>query len=159
MSRASQVRQSLGRKFSRSSLFGNSRLGLDEKGEEVLPTDPEFQRHLAGEHGNKKAALKRWKKTQQWRQENEVNGILDRPYEMFDIIKRHYPQYYAGLTKDQHLLYVERLTEVNLKALRELGTTVDDLIHHYIYVAEYQKNIVSRVARKCSNRLVVGRML
>lgn len=142
MSRASQLRQSLGR-LSRSSLLGASK-SLDEKEEEVLPTDPEFERHLAGEHGNKKAALKRWKKTQQWRQDYEVNGILDRPYDMFDIIKRYYPQYYAGLTKDRHLLYIERLTEVNLKKLRELGITVDDLIHHYIYVAEYQVNFLSK---------------
>ena len=146
MSRASQLRQSLGRQFSRSSLLGSSK-HIEDKEEDVIPSDPEFQRHLKGEKMNVKAALKRWKKTLQWRQENEVDGILERPYDMFDVIKRYYPQYYCGLTKDQHLLYVERLTEVNLKALRELGITVDDLIHHYIYVAEYQKGVVSTYSR------------
>lgn len=127
-----------------ASLFGrsSSRTLVDEE----IPEDPEFQRHLDGEHGDMHAALKRWKKTLKWRSENAVDGILDRPYPRFDVVKRYYPHYYCGRTKAGRLLYIERLTEVDLKSLRELGFTVDDLVNHYIFLAEYQVKYVSHAS-------------
>lgn len=134
------LRESL-RRLNKSTIFGNSsRLTIND---EDLPTDPEFQRHLAGENGNAKAALKRWAKHQQWRVDNEVEGILEKPHATFDLFKRYYPHFYAGRTKEGRLLYVERLTEVDLKSLRAHGLKIDDLVRHYVFMAEYQTQVVS----------------
>jgi len=117
-----------------------SREGWDDK--LGMPHHPAFVRFLNGEQGNMQEALRRWQVTCEWRAENAVDQLLDSPHRLFFLIKAHYPHYFLGRSKYGHVVYMERVGGVNMSALRRGGAKLRDMIHHYIYSAEFQWTIL-----------------
>ena len=83
--------------------------GVDENNR---PLHEEFERFLVGEKGVMHKALERWEDTTKWREDLGVDTILEQPHLNFDIIKRYYPHFFCGMTRDNHQLYIERNVQV-----------------------------------------------
>ena len=110
-------------------------MGHSDKG---VPNHPAFQRFLRGEGEDFKAALFRWTTSMTWREELSVDAILLQPHRKFEVIKRYYPHYYLGRSKQQFPIYVEKPGMIDLDALKRAGVTAEDLLWHSVFLAEYQ---------------------
>lgn len=97
-----------------------------------------LSRFLIGEEYNMKTALTRWEQTIQWREEKELDCILEQPHVKFDVIKRFYPHYFPGRAKEGNPIYIERPGDINLKALKKAGVTTEDLLWHTVFLTEFQ---------------------
>merc|ERR1712146_622066 len=86
-------------------------------------------------------ARRRWKATRQWRQEQDGDSILTKPQPDFDIIKEHYPHFCCGRAKCGSICYYERCGDINIRALKDRGIDVEDLIRYYVFMMEYTWNI------------------
>lgn len=109
--------------------------GESDKG---VPNHPAFQRFLRGENGVFPSALARWKTSMTWREELSVDSILQKPHRKFEVIKRFYPHYYLGRSRERFPIYVEKPGMIDLDALKLAGVTADDLLWHSVFLAEYQ---------------------
>lgn len=67
-----------------------------------------------------------------------MDSILNKPHKKFDVIKRFYPHYYLGRTRDFSLIYVEKPGGIELEGLKHAGVTADDLLWHSVFLTEYQ---------------------
>ncbi len=113
--------------------------GVDERG---VPRHPAFKRFLNGEHGKMGVALKRWKTTTEWRRENDVDNILEKPHPHFEVIKANYPHYFTARAKDGYVLYIEQPGRVKMKPMRKAGCKLKDLLWHYLYITEFMWKMV-----------------
>ncbi|CAI5738370.1 unnamed protein product [Peronospora destructor] len=94
-------------------------------------------RFIVGEKGDVEKGRARYVTTLEWRKENGIDDILVTPHPTFAIIKRHYPQYFHGRTRDGLPVYYERPGKIDLAALKREGLSIDDLLRHYMYITEY----------------------
>ncbi|CEG41519.1 sec14 cytosolic [Plasmopara halstedii] len=99
-------------------------------------------RFIAGEKGDEEKGRARYLATLKWRKENNIDNILVTPHPNFEIIKRSYPQYFHGRTRDGHPVYYERPGKIDLPALKREGLSIDDLLRHYMYITEYLWRVV-----------------
>lgn len=99
-------------------------------------------RFIAGEKGDEEKGRSRYLATLEWRKENNIDNILVTPHPNFEIIKRHYPQYFHGKTRDGLPVYYERPGKIDLPALKREGLSIDDLLRHYMYITEYLWRVV-----------------
>ncbi|EGZ26143.1 hypothetical protein PHYSODRAFT_479932 [Phytophthora sojae] len=99
-------------------------------------------RFIAGEKGDVEKGRARYEATLQWRKENDIDNILVTPHPNFEIIKKYYPQYFHGKTRDGHPVYYERPGKIDLPALKREGLSIDDLLRHYMYMTEYLWRVV-----------------
>ena len=95
------------------------------------------KRFIDAEKGDEFLGRERWEKTMEWRQENEIDTILNRPHPNFQTIKRFYPQFFHGRSMNNNPVYYELPGRIDLPALREEGLSIDDLLQHFIYISEY----------------------
>ena len=89
-------------------------------------------------------AKAKWEESQQWRQEQSVWRIHSTPHSHFAAIKRAYPHYVHGFSKAGYVIVYEQPGKMELKGLFRSGCTVDDMIHHYVYLMEYIGNALSK---------------
>ncbi|KAF0720249.1 Aste57867_436 [Aphanomyces stellatus] len=101
---------------------------------EEIPFSPRF---IAAEKGDEEKGRHRWEATRQWRRENNIDGLLHEPQPHFDIIKKNYPQYFHGKSKNGHCVYYERLGYVDFKTLKKSGLNMDQLLRHYMFITEF----------------------
>lgn len=94
-------------------------------------------RFIAGEKGDVEKGRARYLATLEWRKENGIDDILVEPHPNFEIIKKYYPQYFHGRTRDGLPVYIERPGKIDLSALKREGLSIDDLLRHYMYITEY----------------------
>jgi hypothetical protein len=113
--------------------------GVDAKG---VPLHPAFERFLNGEKGNMDKALQRWVDTCKWREEGKVDKYLDEPHPWFDVIKKYVPNYYYGVSKLGHPVYIDCPGGVRLKALKKAGVELVDLLFHFVYMTEFSWTIL-----------------
>ena len=73
-----------------------------------------------------------------------VDSILRRPNPHFALIKQRYLHYFHFRGKNKEPCFYEIWAKTNLKALREGGVSVEDLLQHYAMIVEYQWQIVER---------------
>jgi hypothetical protein len=99
-------------------------------------------RYLRGCGNDSIEALRRWKLTLSWRKEYEVDNILNEPQPHFALIKQCYPHYIHGRSNLGHPVYYERLGHINICRLKESGVGVQELIRHYVFIAEYLWTVV-----------------
>ncbi|POM78364.1 SEC14 cytosolic factor [Phytophthora palmivora] len=99
-------------------------------------------RFIAGEKGDVEKGHARYLVTLEWRKENDIDNILVTPHPNFDIIKKYYPQYFHGRTRDGQPVYYERPGKIDLPALKREGLSIDDLLRHYMYMTEYLWRVV-----------------
>ena len=89
-------------------------------------------------------AKAKWEESQQWRQEQSVWRIHSTPHSHYGAIKRAYPHYVHGISKAGYVIVYEQPGKMELKGLFRSGCTVDDMIHHYVYLMEYIGNALSK---------------
>ena len=77
-----------------------------------------------------------------WREEFNVDTILERPHPKFDICKQMTPHYFAGRDPHNNIIFVQRPAHVDFELMRMNNSTIDDLLLHYVYVIQYCWNIV-----------------
>ncbi|RLN48539.1 hypothetical protein BBJ29_003584 [Phytophthora kernoviae] len=99
-------------------------------------------RFVAGEKGDVEKGRQRYLHTLEWRKENNIDNILVTPHPNFEIIKKYYPQYFHGRTRDGLPVYYERPGKIDLPALKREGLSIDDLLRHYMYITEYLWRVV-----------------
>ncbi|KAG2530348.1 hypothetical protein BBI17_001944 [Phytophthora kernoviae] len=99
-------------------------------------------RFVAGEKGDVEKGRQRYLNTLEWRKENNIDNILVTPHPNFEIIKKYYPQYFHGRTRDGLPVYYERPGKIDLPALKREGLSIDDLLRHYMYITEYLWRVV-----------------
>jgi hypothetical protein len=58
---------------------------------------------------------------------------LHQPTPHFSVMKKYYPMYLCGRTRDAHLVYYEEMGRIDMSKLHEHGVTVDILLQHYEY--------------------------
>ncbi|KAL3667457.1 hypothetical protein V7S43_007679 [Phytophthora oleae] len=99
-------------------------------------------RFIAGEKGDEEKGRARFLATLEWRKENNIDDILVTPHPNFEVIKKYYPQYFHGKTRDGLPVYYERPGKIDLAALKREGLSIDDLLRHYMYITEYLWRVV-----------------
>jgi len=95
---------------------------------------------------NSKAKAK-WEESQQWRQQQSVWRIHSTPHSHFTEIKKAYPHYVHGFSRAGYVIVYEQPGKMELKGLFRSGCTVDDMIHHYVYLMEHIGNVLSEDPR------------
>ena len=73
-------------------------------------------------------ARRRWDITRSWREEYDVDRILEKPHPHFDTIKRHWPHFFLPHAKNGDPVYVERTGEFNMPAMLAEGVGIDALL-------------------------------
>jgi hypothetical protein len=87
-------------------------------------------RFLRAGKGDPEVGLKRYMATLAWRRENRMDGILREPCPHFELIKKHYPHFFAGRGRLGEPVFYEQPPKTNLKALKEGGVNIDVLMRH-----------------------------
>ena len=99
-------------------------------------------RFLRMQKGNRVKAKAAFITTTKWREEEQVNTILGRPYPKFDLCKRIFPVYIPGRDLSNHIIVVQRVGMIDFDVAHHNNATGDDLLMHYVYVCEYCWNIL-----------------
>ena len=89
-------------------------------------------------------AKAKWKESQKWRRERKVWRIHSTPHSHFAEIKKAYPHFVHGFSKAGYIIVYEQPGKMELKGLFRSGCTVDDMIHHYVFLMEYIGNVLSQ---------------
>ena len=95
-------------------------------------------RFLRAGKGNVVEGIRRYKATLAWRRENKIDGILREPNPHFALIKRNYPHFFHGRGYHGEPCFYEQPPKTNLKAIREGGVSLSQLLRHYTMVTEFQ---------------------
>lgn len=99
---------------------------------------------MLGCFNNRAEAIRRWKVTKRWREADGIDRILDEcPQPYFDCIKQMYPHYWIGRAKCGSVMYIEKTGEVKSKQLADAGISVEALVNYYVFLTEYQWNILN----------------
>jgi hypothetical protein len=69
----------------------------------IIPFSPRF---IAAEKGNVEKGRQRYENTLKWRRENNIDQILREPQPHFHAIKKCYPQYFHGRSKEVIFLFI-----------------------------------------------------
>ena len=88
-------------------------------------------------------AKAKWEESHKWREEQKVWRIHSTPHNHFAEIKKAYPHFVHGFSKAGYIIVYEQPGKMKLKGLFRSGCTVDDMIHHYVYLMEYIGNVLS----------------
>jgi len=100
-------------------------------------------RFLRAGKGDPTLGLQRYEQTLAWRKEFRVDTILMRPpHPQFELIKEHYRHFIHLRGHRNEPCFYEIPAKTNLKALREAGVSVDDLLMHYVSVIEFLWQVV-----------------
>jgi hypothetical protein len=100
------------------------------------------KRFMAGCHYDKVEASRRWEITQKWREDENVDLLLQEVQPHFDIIKANYPHYFHKRDKMGRPIYIEIPAKTNLKAISEANVNVDQLVRHYMFTTEYLWKVI-----------------
>lgn len=102
-------------------------------------------RFIAAEKGDEEKGRQRYENTLQWRKENGIDTILVEPHPTFETIKKYYPQYFHGRSREGLPVYYERPGKIDLPALKREGLSIDDLLRHYMYITEYLWRVIEPI--------------
>lgn len=107
-------------------------------------TDPDGipGRFLRMQKGNREKAKAALQHTLEWRKENDVDTILSKPQQKFDICKRILPHYFSGRDPTGHVIFVQRPGKISVELGHANNVTTDDLLMHYVFILEYCWNEV-----------------
>ena len=101
-------------------------------------------RFLRAAKGDPVLARRRFQKTLQWRQQYNMDTILNEPHFHFEFIKQHYPHFFHLRGRNSEPVYYESPAKTNLKALRQGNVTLEILLRHYAMVTEFTWQYVER---------------
>ena len=95
--------------------------------------------------GNREVAKAALATTQQWRTENQVDTILQRPHPNFDVCKILSLHSFLGRDATGHVVFFQRPAvdaDEHLALFTKNNMSNEDILLHYIYVFEYCWNIL-----------------
>ncbi|CAI5719839.1 unnamed protein product [Peronospora effusa] len=101
-------------------------------------------RFILAEKGDQAKALERYNETTEWRRDEGIDSLLMKPCPHFKIIKDNYPHYYHKRGKNGEPVYYEKPGKINLKALKNAGLTLDDLMHNYLMITEFLWQVIEQ---------------
>uniref|UniRef100_M4B677 CRAL-TRIO domain-containing protein n=1 Tax=Hyaloperonospora arabidopsidis (strain Emoy2) TaxID=559515 RepID=M4B677_HYAAE len=101
-------------------------------------------RFILAEKGDRVKALERYNETTEWRREEGVDFILEEPCPYFRIIKDNYPHFYHKRGKNGEPVYYEKPGKINMKALKNAGLTLDDLMHNLLMITEFLWQVIEQ---------------
>ena len=99
-------------------------------------------RWLDMKKGDREGAKEAFQTHLAWREEVNVDTMLERPHPKFDICKQMAPHYFAGRDPHNNIIFVQRPAHVDFELMRMNNSTIDDLLLHYVYVIQYCWNMV-----------------
>jgi hypothetical protein len=99
-------------------------------------------RFLRMQNGNKEKAKEAFLNTKQWRSDNQIDTILNRPHIQFDVCKAILPHYFLGYDPKGHIIFCQRPGFANVNLMHEKNVSENDLLMHYAYVLEFCWNIL-----------------
>lgn len=108
------------------------------------PDDEIPKRFLDGCMGDLEEARRRWDITKHWREAEGINTILEEEQPHFKTIKLMYPHYHAGRGKQGHVVFYERPGDLEGAQLSARGIKTDQLIRHWLFMTEYQWQILCK---------------
>jgi CRAL/TRIO domain len=88
--------------------------------------------------------LQRYEATLAWRKRERVDTILRESFPQFPVIKQFYPHFYHLSGRAGEPCFYEQPAKTNLRALREHGIQLDQLLRHYIMITEFQWQYIER---------------
>jgi hypothetical protein len=91
---------------------------------------------------NTAKAEKMWKESQRWRREQNVWKIHRLPNVWFPQIKKAYPHFVHGYSREGFPIIYEQPGKMNLKQMFREGAHVEDMVRHYIFFLEYISNYI-----------------
>lgn len=71
-----------------------------------------------------------------------MNVVLQKEQPYFFAIKEFYPHYHAGHGKEGHIVFYDRPGELDTAQFAARGIKVKDLVDHFIFISEYQWQIL-----------------
>ncbi len=99
-------------------------------------------RFLRMQKGNREKAKAAFIATVKWREEHDVNTILDRPHPRYDLMKRIFPVYIPGRDLSNNIVVVQRPGIIDYDLAHKNNVTGDDTLMHYVYICEYCWNLL-----------------
>mmetsp|Transcript_30577 Transcript_30577/g.44975 ORF Transcript_30577/g.44975 Transcript_30577/m.44975 type:complete len:403 (-) Transcript_30577:43-1251(-) len=92
--------------------------------------------------GDREGAKEAFETHLAWREEFNVDTMLERPHPKFDVCKQMAPHYFAGRDPHNNIIFVQRPAHVDFELMRMNNATIEDLLLHYVYVIQYCWNIM-----------------
>mmetsp|Transcript_26113 Transcript_26113/g.38634 ORF Transcript_26113/g.38634 Transcript_26113/m.38634 type:complete len:488 (+) Transcript_26113:134-1597(+) len=102
-----------------------------------LPLEEVPLRFLRAGKGDPVEGKRRYDQTIAWRRKHGTDNVIKKPHPNFFVIKQHYPQFFHLRGYHNEPVWYEKPAEVNLKALRGFGISLDEVINHYAMVTEF----------------------
>ncbi|KAL9183982.1 hypothetical protein ACHAXT_002068 [Thalassiosira profunda] len=130
----SQVAVYSGRKI----VYSDGTLASVPAGDSLSTIPPGY---LALYKNDRNKAQTKYRLTQEWRREEQIESIHARPHTWFPKIKDAYPHVVHGFTRNGMPVVYESPGKMNLKELFRNGCRVEDMINHYCYFMEYLSNL------------------
>lgn len=110
---------------------------VSQQSANVLP-----RRFLLAGKNDRVEGFRRYYATLDWRRIEHVDSILKEPHSNFNFIKQHYPHFFHGRGRNNEPVFYERPGQMNLKQLQKGGITLRNLLRHYIFITEFQWQII-----------------
>ncbi|KAL3778947.1 hypothetical protein HJC23_001248 [Cyclotella cryptica] len=102
-----------------------------------------WERYLRATNDDVEEAQKRLSETLQWRLDHGMDSILTLPHPYFDVIKQFYPHAFHLHGYNQEPVYVEFPAKIDLRAMRDHGVSLNDLLRHYALITEFMWTYIS----------------
>jgi hypothetical protein len=118
---------------SRSLTRSNS--SFEELRDSGLPPAP--PRFVLNNSGDKRAAQKQWEEHLEWREKNDIDAMVHKPWKHFHLLKKNYPGNFHGRDKKGNICYFEQLGKVQIGPMRAAGLTADDILYHCNFNTEF----------------------
>jgi hypothetical protein len=129
--------QELARYVDRQCVYGNASPAFVPSGDSPEQVPPNY---LAICGGKAHKAEEMWKATQRWRHQHNVWRIHTMPNTYFPKIKKAYPHFLHGFSKQGYPIIYEQPGKMNLKQLFRDGCDIEDMVRHYMFFMEYVSN-------------------
>ncbi|CAB9516165.1 SEC14 cytosolic factor [Seminavis robusta] len=101
-------------------------------------------RFLRAGKGDEVEGRRRYQETLQWRKDNGVDNALYDAWPMFELTKKHYPHYFHGTGRNGQPVFYEQPPKTDLRALRNGGVGLQQLLNHYAMITEFQWQYIER---------------
>ncbi|EWM23907.1 sec14 cytosolic [Nannochloropsis gaditana] len=103
-----------------------------------LPSADEIPANfLASCKGNVEKAGRKWQVSKQWREENDIDHILQRPHPHYETLKTVYPAFLHGRDLQGNCISVEIPGSMNVKLMKSAKLSPRDMALHLALVQEY----------------------
>ena len=102
-----------------------------------LPT-----RYLTMQKGDRIKAKAAFEETVKWRKEHDINSLLQRSHEKYDLCKRIFPVTIPGRDLANNIVVIQQVGRIDFDLAKQNGIVADDLLAYYVYMVEYCWNIL-----------------